>query len=109
MSARRTLWNFSDPGISKQQLTPELLADWDVKVAGLNKWTCLFLLASQLTEDGPASAAAMEAQNDFAQKAEAFQTKSGQEKSDGRGKISDYVACIPVQATVYWNGLQQKT
>jgi hypothetical protein len=67
---------FSDPGISKQQLTAELLVEWDVKSAGLTEWTRLFLLASQLKEDGPASAAAMEAQDDFAQRAEAFRTPS---------------------------------
>jgi hypothetical protein len=78
---------FSDPGISKQQLTAELLVDWDVKSAGLTEWTRLFLLASQLTEDGPASAAAMEAQDDFAQKAEAFRTPSrGKRKAVDKGK-----------------------
>jgi hypothetical protein len=67
---------FADPGISKTHLTADLVVEWDSKSAGLSEWTRLFLLASQVTHDGPASAAALEAQDDFAQKAEAFQTPS---------------------------------
>jgi hypothetical protein len=78
---------FSDPGISRLHLTAELLVDWDTKAAGLDEWTRLFLLASQVTHDGPASAAAMEAQNDFAQKAEAFRTPGrGKRKAVDEGK-----------------------
>jgi uncharacterized protein YoxC len=82
---------FSEPHMSHADLTPELLVEWNNKAAPLEHWTRLFLLASAVNQDGPASAAAMEAQNDFAQRAEAFRTP-------GRKKRKAFDAAISPMA-----------
>ena len=58
--AESTTTAFADPFLHQDDLTLELLINWNVKAARLDKWNRLFFLATQANKHGPALAAALE-------------------------------------------------
>jgi hypothetical protein len=65
---------FADPTTSVGKLSPDLLVSWSSKSNSLSEWSRLFMLVEDSLEHGPASAAILEAKENFASRAEAHRT-----------------------------------
>ena len=62
---------FADSKTHYMRLTPELWSEWNNSSFTLEEWSGLFMLVNQEPDDGPATAAEVEARVNFAAKAEA--------------------------------------
>jgi hypothetical protein len=76
---------FADPKTHYMRLTPELWAEWNTLAFPLEEWSRLFMLVNKAPDDGPATAAEVEARANFAAKAEAHRTP-------GKRKFSSHEA-----------------
>jgi hypothetical protein len=74
---------FADPRAHFMDLTPELWLDWNNRSYTLEEWSRLFMLVNNRDdEEGPTSAAGLEAQATFADKAEARRTPAKRKAED---------------------------
>jgi hypothetical protein len=65
---------FAEPKSHIQRLTPELWSEWNNLSCTQEEWNRLFMLVNEKTEEGPVTAAEIEARATFAAKAEAHRT-----------------------------------
>jgi hypothetical protein len=99
--ARTATSAFTDPKSSVSKLTLNLMVEWKVLTVSLSEWSKLFMLVNMPSEDGPTSAANLEARELFASRAEAHRTPR-------KRKASSSVAPSSLRLSPYTRQLEDR-